>query len=133
MIYLKSFFLYTILFSFFISSNALAAPSQQQLEEKKKKRNYSLQPVQDHVCDPSSKKSPQKREIMRHNIILAKRCEKVKRYITPEAQSAYEASALQGDIYSMIRLSGNKNDLCVVMKNCPEGRKEPTEWRKKWP
>lgn len=61
---------------------------------------------------------------------LGEALRKKKRYITPEAQSAYEASALQGDIYSMIRLSENNNDLCVVMKNCPEGRKEPTEWRK---
>ena len=30
----------------------------------------------------------------------------------------------------MIRLSGSKNDLCVTMKNCPEDRKEPSEWRK---
>ncbi|MFJ7108341.1 sel1 repeat family protein [Pseudomonas sp. NPDC098740] len=61
---------------------------------------------------------------------LGEALRKVKRYITPEAQSAYEASAFQGDIYSMIRLFGNKNDLCIVMKNCPKGRKEPTEWRK---
>jgi hypothetical protein len=45
--------------------------------------------------------------------------------MTPEAMSAYEASALQGDIYSMIRLAGEKNDLCVTMGNCPESRKEP--------
>jgi len=61
---------------------------------------------------------------------LGEALRKVKRHFTPEAQSAYEASALQGDIYSMIRLSENKNDLCVVMKNCPKGRIEPTEWRK---
>ncbi|AZD35823.1 hypothetical protein C4K22_3080 [Pseudomonas chlororaphis subsp. aurantiaca] len=51
-----------------------------------------------------------------------------KRYMTPEAQSAYEASALQGDIYAMIRLSEDSSDLCVAMGNCPEGRKEPKEW-----
>jgi hypothetical protein len=28
--------------------------------------------------------------------------------MTPEAMSAYEASALQGDIYLMIRLAGEK-------------------------
>jgi hypothetical protein len=50
--------------------------------------------------------------------------------MTPEAMSAYEASALQGDIYSMIRLAGEKNDLCVTMGNCPESRKEPGVWGK---
>ncbi|MFD2883625.1 hypothetical protein ACFS4T_16355 [Pseudomonas lini] len=43
--------------------------------------------------------------------------------MTSEAQSAYEASALQGDIYSMIRLAGEKNDLCVEMTNCPKRSK----------
>lgn len=50
--------------------------------------------------------------------------------MTPEAMSAYEALALQGDIYSMIRLAGEKNDLCVTMGNCPESRKEPGVWGK---
>ncbi|AZD35822.1 hypothetical protein C4K22_3079 [Pseudomonas chlororaphis subsp. aurantiaca] len=59
---------------------------------------------------------------------LGEAIRKSKRYITPEAQSAYEAAALQGDIYSMIRLAGNADDLCVAMGNCPESRKEPREW-----
>ncbi|MGF6127445.1 TPR repeat protein [Pseudomonas frederiksbergensis] len=61
---------------------------------------------------------------------LGEAIRKNKRYMTPEALSAYEASALQGDIYSMIRLAGDTNDLCVTMGNCPQGRKEPSEWRK---
>ncbi|WP_148058978.1 tetratricopeptide repeat protein, partial [Pseudomonas chlororaphis] len=59
---------------------------------------------------------------------LGEAIRKSKRYITPEAQRAYEAAALQGDIYSMIRLAGNADDLCVAMGNCPESRKEPREW-----
>jgi TPR repeat protein len=59
---------------------------------------------------------------------LGEAIRKSERYITPEAQRAYEAAALQGDIYSMIRLAGNADDLCVVMGNCPESRKEPREW-----
>ncbi|MEB0045175.1 MULTISPECIES: sel1 repeat family protein [unclassified Pseudomonas] len=61
---------------------------------------------------------------------LGEAIRKNKKYMTPEALSAYEASALQGDIYSMIRLAGEKNDLCVAMGNCPKGRKEPGEWGK---
>ena len=30
----------------------------------------------------------------------------------------------------MIRLAGEKNDLCVAMGNCPKGRKEPGVWGK---
>ncbi|MBK5552208.1 sel1 repeat family protein [Pseudomonas sp. TH03] len=61
---------------------------------------------------------------------LGESIRKNKRYMTTEALGAYEASALQGDIYSMIRLAGDKNDLCVAMSNCPKGRKEPKEWKK---
>jgi TPR repeat protein len=61
---------------------------------------------------------------------LGEAIRKSKRYMTPEAKNAYEASALQGDIYSMIRLAGDTNDLCVAMGNCPKDRKEPGEWRK---
>ncbi|WP_309674511.1 sel1 repeat family protein [Pseudomonas sp.] len=61
---------------------------------------------------------------------LGEAIRKNKKYMTPEAMSAYEASALQGDIYSMIRLAGEKNDLCVAMGNCPKGRKEPGVWGK---
>jgi hypothetical protein len=59
---------------------------------------------------------------------LAEALRKNNKYMTPEAQSAYEASALQGDIYSMIRLAENSDDLCVAMENCPKSRKTPKEW-----
>jgi len=59
---------------------------------------------------------------------LGEAIRKSKRYITSEAQSAYEAAALQGDIYAMIRLAENANDLCVLMENCPESSKEPGDW-----
>lgn len=61
---------------------------------------------------------------------LGEAIRKNKKYMTSDALSAYEASALQGDIYSMIRLAGEKNDLCVAMTNCPKGRKEPGDWGK---
>lgn len=61
---------------------------------------------------------------------LGEAIRKNKKYMTTEALSAYEASALQGDIYSMIRLAWDTNDLCVAMGNCPQGRKQPGEWRK---
>ncbi len=51
-------------------------------------------------------------------------------FITLEAQKAYEASAMQGNIYAMIRLSQRDNDLCNTMKNCPTSLKEPREWLK---
>ncbi|SDT60631.1 hypothetical protein SAMN05216222_5400 [Pseudomonas prosekii] len=52
------------------------------------------------------------------------------KYMTAEAVSSYESAALQGDIYSMIRLAGEKNHLCVAMKNCSKTRKEPGAWGK---
>lgn len=59
---------------------------------------------------------------------LGESIRKNKRYMTAEAYSAYEASALQGDIYAMIRLAQEKSDLCVTMNNCPKGRKKAGEW-----
>lgn len=53
-----------------------------------------------------------------------------KKYMTPEAQRAYEASASQGDLYAMIRLSQRGGDLCVQMNNCPSEQKSPMDWRK---
>lgn len=50
--------------------------------------------------------------------------------MTPEAQRAYEASASQGDLYAMIRLSQRGGDLCVQMNNCPSEQKSPMDWRK---
>jgi hypothetical protein len=51
-----------------------------------------------------------------------------KQYITAEAQKWYEAAALQGDLYAMLRLATSNNDLCEVMNNCPEGTKKRTDW-----
>lgn len=53
-----------------------------------------------------------------------------KKYMTPEAQRAYEASASHGDLYAMIRLSQRGGDLCVQMNNCPSEQKSPMDWRK---
>ncbi|WP_415756175.1 tetratricopeptide repeat protein [Pseudomonas sp. LT1P18] len=121
-------FLCTIIFSFIISFDSLAAPSQQQLEEKEKGiilyNQFKTLSAISHL-EIAAEAGDHEAQYY-----LGEALRKVKRHITPEAQSAYEASALQGDIYSMIRLSGNKNDLCIVMKNCPKGRKEPAEWRK---
>ncbi|WP_242486350.1 hypothetical protein [Pseudomonas sp. TH03] len=61
---------------------------------------------------------------------LGEALRKNNKYITPEAQSAYEASALQGDIYAMIRLSQRDNDLCVAMKNCPVEKNHQLSGRK---
>ncbi len=59
---------------------------------------------------------------------LGEALRKNNRYITKEAQVAYEASAAQGNIYAMIRLAQTDSDLCVLMKNCPAGTKSPKEW-----
>lgn len=48
------------------------------------------------------------------------------RYTTPEAKKWYEASAEQGALYAMLRLS-NKNDLCGSMDACTN--KNGIEWR----
>lgn len=61
---------------------------------------------------------------------LGEALRKNNKYITPEAQSTYEASARQGDIYAMIRLSQRNNDLCVKMNNCSGEKKSPSEWSK---
>ncbi|MGF6513553.1 TPR repeat protein [Pseudomonas sp. BT76 TE3572] len=61
---------------------------------------------------------------------LGEALRKNNKYITPEAQGAYEASARQGDIYAMIRLSQRNNDLCVEMNNCSGEKKSPSEWSK---
>ncbi|WP_371920183.1 tetratricopeptide repeat protein [Pseudomonas sp. MYb3] len=48
------------------------------------------------------------------------------RYITPDAKKWYEASAEQGFLYAMLRLS-NKNDLCGSMGTCTD--KNGVDWR----
>lgn len=121
-------FLYAIFCSSIITFNALAAPSQQLLEEKEKGIILYNQFKTDSAI-PHLKIAAEAGD-QDAQYYLGEALRKIKKYITPEAQAAYEASALQGNIYSMIRLSGNKNDLCIAMKNCPKGQKEPTEWRK---
>lgn len=59
---------------------------------------------------------------------LAEEIRQNKQYITDEAYKWYEAAATQGDLYSMIRIGRSNNDLCLTMKNCPTGKKEPKEW-----
>ncbi|KAF2395032.1 tetratricopeptide repeat protein [Pseudomonas frederiksbergensis] len=61
---------------------------------------------------------------------LGEALRKSNKHMTLEAQTAYEASALQGDIYAMIRLSQRDNDLCAAMNNCPAEKKPPSEWSK---
>ncbi|AUG44186.1 sel1 repeat family protein [Pseudomonas chlororaphis] len=59
---------------------------------------------------------------------LGEAIRKNKRYIDEEAQQAYQDSAKQGNVYSMIRLSQIDNDLCSAMSNCPESERTPKEW-----
>ncbi|GGK36265.1 hypothetical protein GCM10009103_34150 [Pseudomonas koreensis] len=59
---------------------------------------------------------------------LGEAIRKNNRYITTEAHKAYEESAKQGNIYSMIRLAWANEDLCVVMKNCSLTERSPEEW-----
>ncbi|WP_256576819.1 MULTISPECIES: tetratricopeptide repeat protein [unclassified Pseudomonas] len=53
------------------------------------------------------------------------------RYMTPDAQKAYEESAKKGNIYSMIRLGEADQDLCTIMKNCSFTEHSPEEWTNK--
>ncbi len=50
--------------------------------------------------------------------------------MNPEARKWYEASAEQGDLYAMIQLGRNDDDLCKKLKNCAPEQKEPVEWLK---
>ncbi|KMM95683.1 hypothetical protein TU81_04195 [Pseudomonas lini] len=59
---------------------------------------------------------------------LGEAIRKNKRYIDAAAKEAYEASAEQGNIYSMIRLGQMGGDLCATMNNCPKSQKTPVEW-----
>ncbi|MBC3268919.1 sel1 repeat family protein [Pseudomonas sp. SWRI81] len=51
--------------------------------------------------------------------------------MTQEAQKAYEESANKGNIYSMIRLGGADQDLCITMKNCSFSQQTPEDWMNK--
>ncbi|VVM71380.1 hypothetical protein PS619_01814 [Pseudomonas fluorescens] len=59
---------------------------------------------------------------------LGESIRKNNRYLTQEAQKAYEESAKKGNIYSMIRLGGADQDLCVTMKNCSPSEQSPEGW-----
>ena len=59
---------------------------------------------------------------------LGEAIRKNKRYIDTAAKDAYEASANQGNIYSMIRLGQMESDLCATRNNCPKSQKPPREW-----
>ncbi|MCP1476400.1 TPR repeat protein [Pseudomonas sp. EB276 TE3739] len=59
---------------------------------------------------------------------LGESIRKNNRYMTQEAQRAYEESAKKGNIYSMIRLGGADQDLCVTMKNCSPSEQSPEDW-----
>ena len=59
---------------------------------------------------------------------LAESIRKNNRYMTQEAQSWYEASAEQGDLYAMIQLGRSNADICTAMQNCPQIKKQPIEW-----
>jgi TPR repeat protein len=50
-------------------------------------------------------------------------------FMTPEAQKWFTSAANQGELYAMLRLSGDSDDLCKQMNNCPAGEKLPSEWR----
>lgn len=59
---------------------------------------------------------------------LGEAIRKNSRHMTPAAQKAYENSATKGNIYSMIRLGRVEEDLCVAMKNCPQGKDTSSNW-----
>jgi len=62
---------------------------------------------------------------------LGEALRKNNRYLTKEAQKAYEDSAKKGNIYSMIRLGEADEDLCATMKNCSPTEHSPEEWTNK--
>nr|WP_314875602.1 sel1 repeat family protein [uncultured Pseudomonas sp.] len=49
-------------------------------------------------------------------------------HMTPEALSWYEKSAMQGDMYSMYRLSKISYDACAIMENCPANAALQKTW-----
>lgn len=58
---------------------------------------------------------------------LAEELRKEKQLMTAEAQQWYEASAAQGDYYSMFQLA-TAGDLCAVADKCPSGIKSAADW-----
>jgi TPR repeat protein len=61
---------------------------------------------------------------------LAEELRLQKQRITAESQKWYEASALQGNYYSMFRLAITSGDLCSVGSQCPPGGKTASDWLK---
>lgn len=61
---------------------------------------------------------------------LAESIRHTKRFIDADAQHWYEASAAQGNIYAMVRLSKQSTDFCSKMQNCPKSHHTPAEWKK---
>ncbi|MGF6513550.1 TPR repeat protein [Pseudomonas sp. BT76 TE3572] len=59
---------------------------------------------------------------------LAEELRKEKQLMTDEAQKWYEASAVQGDYYSMFQLATAGGDLCAVANKCPSGIKSAGDW-----
>ena len=59
---------------------------------------------------------------------LAEELRKEKQFITAEAKKWYEASAAQGDYYSMFQLATAGGDLCAVANKCPSGIKSAGDW-----
>ncbi|WP_339527588.1 tetratricopeptide repeat protein [Pseudomonas sp. EL_65y_Pfl2_R96] len=51
-------------------------------------------------------------------------------YMNPESQKWYEVAAEQGDLYAMIQLGRNTDDLCKKLENCATEQKAPIEWLK---
>lgn len=61
---------------------------------------------------------------------LAESLRKKNHYMNPESQKWYEAAAEQGDLYAMIQLGRNDDDLCKKLKNCTPEQKKPIDWLK---
>jgi TPR repeat protein len=59
---------------------------------------------------------------------LAEELRKEKQFMTAEAKKWYEASAAQGDYYSMFQLATAGGDLCAVANKCPSGIKSAGDW-----
>lgn len=61
---------------------------------------------------------------------LGEALKKKNHYMSPQSQKWYEAAAEQGDLYAMIQLGRNTDDLCKKLENCATEQKAPIEWLK---
>jgi TPR repeat protein len=59
---------------------------------------------------------------------LAEELRKETQFLTADAQKWYEASAAQGDYYSMFKLATSEGDLCATANKCPAGSKSAGAW-----